>query len=464
MSGFFPNQRFEPTVERYDRTRSNTTSPNILPVKPLYKVSGIAPSGSASVSGTVYTIKPTRGTLSIVDKTTTDVVTKRYKELSLRGMIINNPFKSVSTVVEEQPGYCDVLSVRPSTKGIRYATHYYGGLLASDFYDKTTLAGYIPAEIGLSKSVSDLAVDQAWANADLTEFAGLVSAAEAKETFGLVRDLLLKILDILLNVKKFRLKELLGKVSPSDASGFYLQCRYGIRPLVGEMQDLMNAFDQGELSIRRTSRGYSAESKTEKVMDYKKKIDGNYNYLYGNISRSVSISARAGVLSSIHLKSFESQAAVQFGLAQSAAVIWEIIPFSFIADWIWNIGEWSKSLAPMCGVKPLSAWVTYETIRSASITFDRMDLFSLNLTQAEDIATSWNVLSPCTMAVSVVTKERIPHPRRSSLPSIDINLDFLKILDLTCIASQLRTFFNGGDNTVLPTGGMKLALKPSRKG
>jgi hypothetical protein len=122
-----------------------------------------------------------------------------------------------------------------------------------------------------------------------------------------------------------------------------------------------------------------------------------------------------------------------WGLTQPVEAIWELIPFSFIIDWFFNVGETLASFTPNYGIESLASWYTvvdtkYQRISRSSKNF--------SLPQGEDAYCTNNARTydGCWTDKTVITKTRVPNPSRRVTPTFSLKLDVFKLTDLVIIA------------------------------
>jgi hypothetical protein len=58
----------------------------------------------------------------------------------------------------------------------------------------------------------------------------------------------------------------------------------------------------------------------------------------------------------------------QLGLLNPASVVWELIPWSFLWDWVFNMGQWLSQWTDLCGLELTDPW--YTTKATAKSTLD----------------------------------------------------------------------------------------------
>jgi len=130
----------------------------------------------------------------------------------------------------------------------------------------------------------------------------------------------------------------------------YLVGRYGVMPLLKDLEDAVKAL-AGTFNERNTARGASTvqaqASRTERVDSG---IYGSYDVV---ITSTRTFDARYGIL-------YESdpytRALAKLGLTRPLSTAWELLPWSFVADWVFQVGKYLDAIQPAGFTKTLSAW------------------------------------------------------------------------------------------------------------
>lgn len=231
---------------------------------------------------------------------------------------------------------------------------------------------HIPSTLPVSR-MKTLAVTEAFNGVAEPEFQGLVSLGELRETLRMLKNPLDSVTTYLrknrTKVWKAARKEqkFLEKLKSSpkaawkffasnemDAlSGAWLSGRYGIRPMVGELQDVMSAIDalKHKPEPRYTSRGWQAGSEVLSDTEFQLP-DKARQHIERLRTTNHDIDCRAGVLYTHDVRDTWGMS-----LSQIPAALWELTPYSFMADWAANCGAYLNALVPKAGVKILGSWV-----------------------------------------------------------------------------------------------------------
>jgi hypothetical protein len=152
----------------------------------------------------------------------------------------------------------------------------------------------------------------------------------------------------------------LGKSMGSTVNGAFLNYQFGWKPFIGDLQKLAGIVDsvRARLAYLRATRGRETRLSYMRTFDHShagisvqpdRNIAGSYlsswkgvfrcgGYLYHLLERLDGIEGELRA------------ASAALGLLNPAAVIWESIPYSFVADWLGRIGNAIGRL----GIQPFS--------------------------------------------------------------------------------------------------------------
>lgn len=362
-----------------------------------------------------------------------DWVTPGFKERSSKGQIFNSPM-SKTTVEWEVRRTASVVF-----KNVVGTTTYYGeveGILLNN--RPTDYHSSVSAISGLTNSLAEpdwdtmraLAATEARANIAEPNFEGLVSLGEMGQT-----------LRYLMNPFKTGLKlasSLQRKISkmdpskgnvPADLASLYLEFRYGVRPLVKEVESaLLNLVDLGKLSDRFTARAKQTFSDTGGYAARKSDF-GGIKYDETLTAKRI-VTLRSGFLYA-HEFSSGSQSRWGMRLSDIPTAMWELVPLSFVYDWVGNVGDFISALTPRAGVNILSQWTTVADERYIVLSGSnyRLDVAGWSTTKQDS----------CEVIGKVTFKTRTPTVEAPSIAwrGFDkITSDALKVLDLISIFDQ----------------------------
>lgn len=214
---------------------------------------------------------------------------------------------------------------------------------------------------------------QAWAGIQAPHIQGTVFAAEIGKTMSMLMNPIANLKKFLSNIKKSKRykswsrSKRLGNQAVSLADFLadeWLRYRYGVMPLLYDVQGIMKILDDPFVSPRMTSRAFGQFSSGEltNTIPYS---EGSGGYFAGSTKTTVSCVTRisAGVLYEAEAR---NETMYGYGLDQQLSAVWELLPRSFIADWFVNIGDFIDAYSPKIGVKVLAEWTTIRVTDSRS--------------------------------------------------------------------------------------------------
>jgi hypothetical protein len=313
-------------------------------------------------SGSEVVTKPAVG--SILDRgrsqTTTDVVTANYKALVSRGRVINNPFRSITVDVGHSwPGHqIQTNSGSGSTIKLRTWSHYY-----NDIY------GFPGSPWGHAEGLGDALRDactEAAARVDRSDVDGLVEAGEARETMDLFNRQswsLRRQVEKELKYARKRGWKFPVNVPIAVMSNNWLRYRYGIAPLLGLLNDTLVTGTRVR-ARRQTARGSASVHST-----WEEQYPGGGYYHPSSmwtVRGSITTSVRAGILYEYERWSNK----YGFTPDKIPEAAWNLAPWTFVADWVWNTGEFISALTPRMNVARLATWHGYESIINRVLTVE----------------------------------------------------------------------------------------------
>jgi hypothetical protein len=286
----------------------------------------------------------------------------------------------------------------------------------------------------------DQAVTSAWSNIDLSEVDSLVAIAESGKTVISLISMAGRFIKVIRMMKKLDAKGLLHELTPKELTDRYMELRYAIRPLLYDVRNFSHAIQKSMTKPRRqTFRGFAVHTDDG---DHTQTDEYYYSGSYGSYghdevyetkwSRRVDI--RAGVLCELDVLNKPNV----FGLTQPVEALWELVPFSFIIDWFFNVGRTLSAWSPEQGTKALASWYMAKTVEYQYAEHRHENHYHNIPPQSTVHLTNFErSLSDCWCDKTVVSHVRVPSPVRAVVPSFSLNLDWLKLTDLLIIGYKL---------------------------
>jgi len=302
--------------------------------------------------------------------------------------------------------------------GVDYGvTNHYGSYISD--YDRGFLPVFAP-----SNSDIDSAVIKALAAAKAPDFDALTFLAEFRQTASLLSGTYKRFFRFTEKVarraarREFRRsrrkrKAYDPKQALEDFSNLWLEARYGWRPLLYDIQDILKALrhkNPSGISRRSARKSVPIEVSTTTT---------------GSIPGAVSWQTSKNQLGECHIRAvvFHKSDMSPIGM-NPVLTFWEVTKYSFVIDWFIDIGGWLQAISPRVGYNQLGisvSWVVEYT---------------------EDVVTSLGSLGNWVNGYSDQHLKRyVKNYYRQAytgvpVPSIQVNLNKLKIIDLMTLVFQ----------------------------
>lgn len=409
-------------------------------------------------NGTTANTQIDSGLKSGFTKVTTDVVTPNFYELQAKGFMFNNPFTSVLTERKDSslPSWswskttaCSGLDIKTNSGGnVRY------GPVNPD------VVSYPSVDLENLRLAAGTA---AMAGVAEPEFNAPVFLAELNEVFRMIhspfRTMERKFKEIMrsrhyrtwiANRKKRKISQIPDSLIMNEkgemfrAPGFrrggtmprkpvpettpimtymgenWLMYRYGITPVLRDISAALDLLRQEPTHYPRyTSRATKTSAPSAHTSTSAYPSD---TYFAGTVSHRGErvVVCRAGV---IYRQAIDMSSRTNWNLAAIPEAAWEGLPFSFVADWIVNVGDLIRALTASSRVHLLGAWTVTRDERKQKI--------SVNATPKT--VAGYSISGSVTYAVEkeVVVVDRIP------LPSVGFAFE-PAILDLSNVVWRNR--------------------------
>jgi hypothetical protein len=352
-----------------------------------------------------------------------DVVTPQWNKKRASGVIVNSPYES--TTLLYNVGVRSIARECINRNGTS-PNYYYSGF--TEF--GTALCGgpsnwaYLAAP-SVSDSIISEAITEAWSKVSLNEADILLQVAESQKTiYGLV-SIFRRVLKIARNVSRLRLAELRKEITPKELANRWMEARYALRPLMYDAHGLISATTDYKRSTRNTFRSYKyivAEDTSTNQLLWSSSAGG----IRGNMYASRTLEVRAGVLTLLT----GLQNMLVWGVTEPIETLYELLPYSFVLDWFFNVGKLIASWSPNVGLKKLASWsvVTETTFQQSTIT-SAYNTGSYNYRNYRNESGTYTKTS--------VFQYRTPEPSLPVLPVYSLHLNKAKLLDLGIMIRNL---------------------------
>jgi hypothetical protein len=207
------------------------------------------------------------------------------------------------------------------------------------------------------------------------------------------------------------------KFTSSDVTSNWLAYRYGWVPLLSDVHgSLTTAYEHSRMVDKTicTHYGYASDTKYSSAYSTTYTIPGTVNYPTARATLVCEnrLSSKYKVRARLLSKTASSSA--QLGLSNPLLVAWELVPFSFVADWFVNVGDILDGLSSFDG---------YEFVSGIRCDNSEADIFttSIHFTRSG----SWNVYGSTTDVKISHSYYRAAYDRvaLTSFPSVAFHIE-----------------------------------------
>lgn len=160
--------------------------------------------------------------------------------------------------------------------------------------------------------------------------------AERKQTFDLLQSTFKRLLK-LVELKRGALKAVVaGLQNPKQLADDVLAFKFGVEPLVKDIQSFAKYIDESTDSPIVVARSNSGG-----------KIPISVSSPYMSFEGTVEISYTIKCM----VENPAARSLSQFGLINPLEIAWEMVPWSFVVDWVLPVGDWLSSQTSDCGLR-----------------------------------------------------------------------------------------------------------------
>lgn len=336
-------------MTNYDRTRARSTL-----VKPTLIQKNLLQNGGFGAT-TSY-----EGNYQGESEEVKDCITPHFKKLRAEGKIIINPFSSVrvtrTTIGKTSSWRWPYNAYFAPTTVIGFE---HSDPIAVRFAPQSSDNGQTPGAL----DGAGFAITEAFSRVDPPDALTLVTMGEFHQTLAMITGPLRMLQKKSVPFERLKMRFRRGQLNANDYSqelaGLWLTYRYGILPLIYDIEGHLKAFQDKNLEpLRKTARGKFKDSGK-----YTDLVNTSGSSMISSITLTDKVSwtreCRAGV---IYEPSRSLENALGLTLANLPTAIWELTRLSFVADWFFNTGDYLAALTAKHRANILGAYVSDKTV------------------------------------------------------------------------------------------------------
>lgn len=215
-------------------------------------------------------------------------------------------------------------------------------------------------------------------------------------------------------------------------SNMWLTWRYGIRPIIQDIEGAIRTFQSDYMPRHRVS------GEATHAWDDSDETEWPAYWVNTDVSirRTVSIEyeARAGFLYEVATKA--AQVFRDLGGNNWLELPWDLVPYSFVIDRFCDIGGWLRSLTPSVGCEVKAGWSYFREVTTDSIAFScKANAGWVNGTFQSHPGT-YVVSCSNSLKREKALWMRVARVTQPTLPTFQFNLDWKGITDIVALIRQ----------------------------
>lgn len=224
----------------------------------------------------------------------------------------------------------------------------------------------IPAVLLTREAAEGLALTSAHAKANEGTILAIEQISQFADTVAMLRRPFASVGSFVARMcrKKNKRKQRFRLSDSQAAADAWLEYRYGWKPLLMDIEAIMNKIAEQRETLTRRLVFRASESVEKSISSAftNRQLPGDFYYLRANGSYTCTkkVRASAGMICEVKpLKPLETFYKM-FGLRAHdlPRTAWNVIPFSFVVDWFINVDEWLSAITPEPNIMVLGSWVT----------------------------------------------------------------------------------------------------------
>lgn len=305
---------------------------------------------------TDYTYGAHSGAVEGSTKTMVDVIGSQFRKKQAQGNVVLNP---MSLVTFERVAEPTSFLIGPHIVwGTRIVTGDLAAFMEPGISD--------PLASGTWKEqLKNLALTKAYAEVDPNTILGGEILGTLDKSVGMLRRPFKGMNQLLSKMHSYKNRRL-GKTLASEAKAIgaaWLEYRYGWQPLlrdVCKIQDMSSQYRQQLTKRRLVARAHVEMPLTNTTSFSHGGGIPQLDSAVGTVRSDRLLSADAGVIYDVSVRTMAQAMESVGGLRtyDGASTIWELVPWSFVADWFVNIGTWLQAVTPNPMIDCRGNWVT----------------------------------------------------------------------------------------------------------
>lgn len=274
-------------------------------------------------------------------KTMVDTVTPNYHKRRQRGDVIMNPMYSTRQLVTGFSGQGFHIKSKSTSCASPLLYHEYK--VEGDYFASKLCGGNTIDPVSLFTMEEEIALMEETSTCMLSKRGR--SDSNLWETLAELH----KAASLFSNLARRSRKFLDFTEANGSWSNEWLAYRYGLRPIISDAEGIIKGLQKAVGDVRSTTRCQRSLQR-----DVSTNMYYDHDYVRDNYKRTSKhvLTVRA---MSIDEYSAEVMSNIGFTTKGLLTLQWELIPYSFVADWFINVGEFINAIVPAFGYRQLGS-------------------------------------------------------------------------------------------------------------
>jgi hypothetical protein len=384
-----------------------------------------------------------------INREMTDRVTPDFHKLMSEGKIVNN---NMSQVIQNGIGIpiefaCGAKYAINDVSTTPYVAFAYTGRRSPTSFGMGSPGNPlgVPGVPYVPPHQTSTAIAGAYSAMARTPVNAWVALGEARETIDTIVTTLrliqaaihFKGRDFLVQTRKLQRRWTLRRVAQytHEAADLWLHIRYGIRPLVYDLLGLLEALHKLDKKARQRF-GYQLEPMTYQATPITATRQWGVCKFQTVGSTKVDVQVGAGVLVE---PTFENYTVADLlGLGNIVEAGWDLVPFSFVMDWFFNVSAVLSAWSPHLFVHPLASWSKVVKITTKECRVVPGSVSWNSAASSKPFRSSYGAVSGGLMQLVRVDVERVADPKRPIVPTSQMKLGAAQVIDLLALSRVFK--------------------------
>lgn len=215
-----------------------------------------------------------------------------------------------------------------------------------------------------------------------------------------------------------------------NIGSYWLEFQYGWRPTINSIYGLVDELQKRVPNMEQVSVTAKFDNNRQEVVNYAITVPGTgVHQQRSEFKTSIRVKITGAYTHSSHW----SQSAARLTSLNPASIAWELFPLSFVADWVFNMGQYLRSLESSLLLRgSFYGTQSYTILRQVSSQFTKSVVTSLGGgSSTMDLVSAKGNNREVDFARSIINTLPLPRP-----PTVHLNMGAQRLISAASLLSQ----------------------------